>query len=324
MNSRKRNLIVLALLIMVIWGGYFFFNGGVFAYCSDAYSRAHIVEIAPRVEGHLKTVLAKNNQYVKQGDLLMEVEPRAYQLILDTKLSALKQQKAELEIIKNKQIMAADELKVIKNQYNLAQKKLDRYSKLKDNSISEQQFENIQTALDTAKNKLTESEENLQFLQKSVAVQQTVIDATASEVDLAEYRLSLCQIKAPADGYIVNINVRPGDYAAQGIAMFGILEDSEWWVEANFKEHRLNKIEQGQKAWVISDLYPGRILKGEVINISRAVSRTPDKTKIVPYIQPTTDWVRLQRRFEVRVKLLNVPEDIELRMGANARVFVRL
>ena len=324
MNGRKRNLIVLALLIIVIWGIYVFFNGGVFAYCRDAYTRAHIVEIAPRVEGHLKTVLVKNNQYVKKGDLLMEVEPRTYQLILDTKTASLKQQKAEVEIIKDKQTMAADELKVIKNQYDLAQKKLDRYDKLKDSSISEQQFENIQSDFDTVKNKLTAGEESLQYLQQSAIVQQIIIDATASEVALAEYRLSLCQIKAPTDGYIVNINVRPGDYAAQGDAMFGILDDSEWWLEANFKEHRLNKIKPGQKAWIISDLYPGRMFKGEVVNISRAISRTPGETKLVPYIQPTTDWVRLQRRFEVRVKLFDVPEDIELRMGANARVFVRL
>jgi membrane fusion protein, multidrug efflux system len=327
LKKKKSKLILLIFLAMVIiiTGIYCFFNGWYFAYCSDAYLRAHIIEIAPRVQGHLISVLIKNNQYVAKGELLMEIDPTPYTLQLNVKKSTLAQQQARIKILGSKRKLAERELVNIKNQYKLALTKKIRYTKLlKDGAVSRQAYEDIVTACDETKNKLEAAKEECEYWEDSAAIQLTVIEATKSEVKLAEYVLSQTRIIAPADGYIVNINARPGDFAQQGRSMFGILENQEWWVKANYKEYIIPKIKQGQQVWIILDLYPTRILEGEVVNIGRAISRTPENSKVIPYVQPTTDWIRLERRFPVRIKFKNLPKDIQFHMGSDARTFIKL
>ena len=270
-------------------------------------------------------MLVKNNQQVKKGDLLMEIDPTPYTLQLEVKQASLKQQTARLKILKTKFAMAENELKSVKDQYELAVKKKLRFEKLaKAQAVSKQEYEDTITAMDNAKNKLTEAEEECEYWDDTQAVQLTVIDSLKSEVALAEYVLSQTKIKAPADGFIVNINARPGDFAEQGKAMFGILEDQEWWVKSNYKENLISKIKPGQKVWITTDLYRYRIFEGEVVNIGRAISRTPEEEKVIPYVQPTTDWIRLDRRFQVRIKFTAPPENIKFHMGADARTFIFL
>lgn len=325
MKKRRKILTISLLIIFSVVGIYYFFHGWYFAYCSDVYIRAHIIEIAPRVQGHLISVLVKNNQSVKKDDLLMEIDPTPYQLMLDVKTASLKQQGARLKILQTKYKMSEHELSAVRDQYRLALKKKARMQKLADDhAVSKQKYEDSITELDNAKNKLTEAQEECEYWADSQSVQLTVIESIKSEVALAEYTLSQTKIKAPASGFIVNINARAGDFAQQGKAMFGILEDQEWWVKANYKENLIRKIHTGQKVWITTELYPYRIFEGEVVNIGRAISRTPDEEKIIPYVQPTTDWIRLQRRFQVRIKFTDIPNDVKFHMGADARTFIFL
>ena len=126
------------------------------------------------------------------------------------------------------------------------------------------------------------------------------------------------------DGYVTNINCRPGDFVKQGDALFGLLDDNLWWVESNYKEYMLSRIKEGQKVWVVTDLYPLTIFRGEVENFSRAVSRTEESTTVLPVVSPTTDWIRLDQRFQVRIKFPNKPENARFYMGADARTLIWL
>jgi multidrug efflux system membrane fusion protein len=157
-----------------------------------------------------------------------------------------------------------------------------------------------------------------------VEVQQTVINSQEAELDLAEYYLSLTKVKAPVDGYVTNINCRPGDFVKPGEALFGLLDNNLWWVEANYKEYLLQRMKEGQKVWVLTDLYPLTIFEGEIQNFDRAISRTDDNNTILPYISPTTDWIRLSRRFQVRIKFTKKTDDVKFYMGADARTLIFL
>ena len=106
--------------------------------------------------------------------------------------------------------------------------------------------------------------------------------------------------------------------------MFGITESDEWWVEANYKECFVGKIKPGQKVWIQCDLYPFRLFEGEVVNACTAVSRREVPQTTLPYIEPTIDWIRLQYRFPVRIKFVNLPKDVKLRMGADVRTLIFL
>lgn len=90
------------------------------------------------------------------------------------------------------------------------------------------------------------------------------------------------------------------------------------------KEFWVGRIKPGQKVWILADLYPFTLMKGEVVSITNAVNRTNDQEKKLPYIEPTIDWIRLQYRFTVIIKITDKPKDAVLRMGSSARVYVWL
>ena len=325
MTKRKKLLLIFAGTILAVICIYFIFHGWVIAYTDDAYIRAHVVVVSPRVKGHIQDIFVKDNQYVKKGQQLMQLDPYPYQLKLNVEKSALKQQKTQLKILKTRHKTSSLKLKSIQNEYDLAVVNYNRYRKLaKDGAESTLSFEKRTVLLDEAKNKLTESQEQCEYWVDMINAQEIAIDSIKSKVSLAKYNLDKTMIYADADGFVTHCNVRPGDYANQGDPMFVLIEDNYWWVMANYKESVLRHIKPGQRVWVSSDMYPFRIFTGEVEYIGRGTSRNKEKDKALPYIKPTTDWIRLQRRFSVRIKFDDLPKDVKLCEGASARTFIIL
>ena len=312
--------IFVALLIVIA----IFFHE-VMDYTSNAYIRANWAAVSPRVKGHVKAVHVRNNELVKQGQLMIELEEYPYQLVLDVHKATLAQDQAQLKVTEIKYEMAREILKSVTDEFNLAVKKRDRYKELvRENAVSRQEFENVETELDNTTIKLTQAKENVKYWMAAVAEQMTVIDAGRTRVALAKYDLSMCRLCAPNPGFVNNMYTRPGDYAVVGEPMFGIVETTEFWVEANYKESYIGKIKPGQKVWVQCDLYPYRLFRGQVVSIGTGVSRSDRPDQPLPYISPTIDWIRLQYRFPVRIKLLDPPSDVQFRMGADVRTLILL
>jgi len=316
--------LIIFFIILVSCSVYYFFHE-IIAYTGDAHIRANWVQISPRIEGHIKSVFVRNNQYVEKGMVLMEIEKHPYNLIVNEKRACVKKAEARLDILKTKLKTATEDLKIMQNKYALKLKKKERFRKLKrEEIIPEQEYEDILAALDDTKAKLNETEEEYKYSEELVAVQFTIINSSKAELALAEYELSMTDIRAPSSGHVTNVYVRPGDFANKGQPMFGIVGNDEWWVEANYKTNLLRKVEPGQKVWISTGLHPFRLLEGRVISIGYGISRTPHQDKTLPYIKPTMDWIRLERRFPVRIDFVDLPDDLRLRMGANARTAINL
>ena len=292
---------------------------------TNAYIRANWAAVSPRVKGHVKAVHVQNNELVTQGQLMIELEKYPYQLILNVHKATLAQDQAQLKVTEVKYEMARETLKSVTAEFKLAVKKKDRYKELvRENAVSKQAYEDVETELDNTTIKLTQAKENVKYWMAAVAEQATVIDASRARVAMAEYELSMCRICAPNPGYVNNMYIRPGDYEVVGEPMFGIVETTEFWVEANYKESHCGKIKPGQKVWMQCDLYPSRIFNGEVVSMGTGVSRSDQPQQALPYISPTIDWIRLQYRFPVRIKILDPPPDVQFRMGADVRTLILL
>lgn len=297
----------------------------IVVYTSNAYIRANWAAVSPRVKGHIKAVHVQNNQQVEKGQLLLELEEYPYRLVLNVHKATLAQDQAQLKVTRIKFEMARETLKSVTNEFKLAVKKRDRFRELvHENAVSKQEYENVESELDDATVRLTQAKENVKYWMAAVAEQMTVIDASNARVALAEYELSMCRICAPNPGFVNNLYIRPGDYAVVGEPMFGIVETTEFWVEANYKESYVGKIHPGQKVWIQCDLYPSQIFNGEVVSIATGVSRTDKPQGALPYISPTIDWIRLQYRFPVRIRILDPPPNIQFRMGADVRTLIFL
>ncbi|HVZ04548.1 HlyD family secretion protein [Hyphomicrobium sp.] len=145
------------------------------------------------------------------------------------------------------------------------------------------------------------------------------VDQAQAGVDQARMELDHATIKAPVDGIIGKVRVRPGSIAKAGMPLFPLVDTSKWWVDANFKETDLSRIEPGQKATITVDIFPSHEFTGKVESVSPASGAA---FSLLPSENSTGSWVKTTQRFPVRVSLTLKPDDPEMRIGASATVTV--
>ena len=326
MTKQRKITIIFFSIVAFVFIFYFSFHGWFIAYTDDAYLRGNIIVASPRVDGHVENVYVKNSQYVQKGDLLLDLDPTPFELKLKVKKSTLQESMTELKVQKSNHKTAKNKLKSVYNQFKITQVQFARYEHLsKKGAVSRQDFEQKVANYDKAKNDVADAEQKCEYWQETINAQMAIIDSTKSQVALAKYYLDQTKIYAPADGSVINCNVRPGNYANQGTGLFSIVENTGWWIKANYKESVVRKIKPGQTVYIFVRMYPTRLFKGVVKSIARGTSRTKENEKVLPYVEPTTDWIRLQRRFTVVVEFAEpIPDDIQFCEGGNARTFIIL
>ncbi|HBM14782.1 MAG TPA: hypothetical protein DD381_00300 [Lentisphaeria bacterium] len=325
MNKKNKIRLLFVIVITAVVCVYFFFHGWVIAYTDDAYIRANISVVTPRVNGHILNIYVKTNEFVKKGTLLMDLDPYPYELRLNVQKAALSQTQDELKSLNIKYETVKKDLISTQEEYKLSLINAERNEKLlKENAVSKINFEMTVATLDRAKAKLIDAKAECNYTENELNAKQIEIESMQAKLALAQYELDQTKIYAPADGYITNFNVMPGDYAGSGQQMFVIIQDDYWWVMANYKESILRHITKGQTVYIHSDMYPYRLFKGTVTDIGRGTSRTKEPNKVLPYIEPTTDWIRLQRRFSVRIDFEDLPKDVRLAEGSDASTYIML
>jgi membrane fusion protein, multidrug efflux system len=147
------------------------------------------------------------------------------------------------------------------------------------------------------------------------------VDVAKAQLALAQYNRSRTRIVAPVSGYVTNLSLRPGAYARAGEPIIGLVDDTQWRVVANFKEYVASRLKPGMHAWIWLDSHPWRLFSARVAGVGRGISREQDRGRLLPYVAPTTDWIRLARRMQVTFVLEPKP-DVPLFMGSDARVLL--
>ena len=133
----------------------------------------------------------------------------------------------------------------------------------------------------------------------------------------AELNLTRTTVTAPVDGWIANLSLREGTAVTAYAPLFSMVDASEWWVEANFKETDLARITEGQPAAVSVDMLPRLTLTGRVASIGRGSGST---FALLPAENASGNWVKVTQRFRLRIALEST--DPGLRAGASASVQV--
>ncbi|MFA5958818.1 HlyD family secretion protein [Hyphomicrobium sp.] len=145
------------------------------------------------------------------------------------------------------------------------------------------------------------------------------VEQAQAAVAQARTELDHATIKAPVDGTVGKVRIRPGDIAKAGMSIFPLVDTSTWWVDANFKETDLARIKPGQAATVFLDIYPSKELTGKVEAISRASSSS---FSLLPSENATGSWVKVVQRFPVRIALTLDADDPPMGVGASASVTI--
>jgi len=148
--------------------------------------------------------------------------------------------------------------------------------------------------------------------------------AAKAAVRSAELDLEFTRVTASVDGYVTNLSLRLGDQAVENTPALALIDVNSFWVHGFFKENWIADIRTGDRAIVTMMTYPDRPLEGRVDSVGWGISQDDGSTgfDLLPDIYATFEWMRLAQRVPVRVHLVDVPEDIKLRVGTTTSVLV--
>ncbi len=319
----------------------------------DATLRANFIGVAPHVSGHIVELHVKDNQFVKEGDLLFVVDPRPYE-------DAVATAKANLNLTRKQVSSLADALKVAdasiiraEAQQLAAEASVERAeAEFKDADDHVKRLEPLlakefATAdqLETARTRRLVADTSVREAQRMLASAAAAVDeakaqrnkadddigqegdvnahiaAAEAQLHEAELNLEYCRVKAPFSGKVVNFNISLGEFARVGVAMFSLVDTRTWFVVANFRETQLKHIEEGSPAEIYLQYKGGKRFKGMVVGLAWAVV-PEDGTSAggLPDVPRNLDWVRLAQRFPVRIQVES-PDD-SFRVGASAVVTI--
>jgi membrane fusion protein, multidrug efflux system len=166
------------------------------------------------------------------------------------------------------------------------------------------------------------AQETVDAAQSMLSMHQAAESRAAAGLALAEWQLARTRLTAPTSGTVTSLTLRVGDTAQADVPLIGIIDAAAWRIIANYKESYIRDFAVGDAAWVSLDSNPWHLRRAKVVSIARGVSREPAPNRLLNYVAPTTDWIRLQRRFPVTLTLVDPPADLKLYMGADARVLV--
>ncbi|MGD9499613.1 efflux RND transporter periplasmic adaptor subunit [Halothiobacillus sp.] len=149
-------------------------------------------------------------------------------------------------------------------------------------------------------------------------------DQAKAELDLAKLNLERATVRAPVNGYVTNLLLRPGDYAAVGAPKMAIVDADSFWVYGYFEETRLRHVQVGDPARVTL-LGHTKAISGRVASIAYAIADrdNPVAPDLTADVNPVFNWVRLASRIPVRIKLEKIPASVHIAAGMTCTVVIK-
>ena len=140
-----------------------------------------------------------------------------------------------------------------------------------------------------------------------------------AEFAKAQLDLEHTNVIAPADGVVTQFVLRPGNYVRAENTLFMLVEQNQFWVDANFKETQLTYIRPGQNATIVLDMYPSKTFTGYVDAVNTA---SGSQFSLLPPENASGNWVKVTQRFPVKIIIDKTDPSFPLRIGATAEVTV--
>jgi len=324
-RGKQARWIIAALVLAA--GGYFGYRywreAGLFVTTDDAYIQANQVEITAQVSGPVAKVYVRDQQAVKAGDPLFDIDPSNYEI-------ALERAKAQLDLAR--QSMSQEGAGVASAQALLAQRRAEEENALatwnrnqqlvKSGFISPQAAETSRTQLTTAQAAVRAAQAEVEKAKSALGrtgEENAAVQAAAAAVKQAQLDLDRTRFSAPTSGVVANFSLQPGNTVQPGTPLFVLVSDQEYWVDANFKETQLDEIHPGQKATVTSDMYPDHEFHGVVESLAGGAGTA---FSLLPPQNATGNWVKVTQRVPVRVRIEDPDPRHPLRIGTTATVKV--
>ena len=294
----------------------------------DAFVYAAKESVNARVSGQVVLIAVKDNERVKQGQLLIRIDPEPYQIAIDqaeAELGTARLQIGELKATYHQQLA---ELEAAKDSATFAEHEYNRKKALLVSDFtSKSAYERAETDLQVAQQNITSIE---QQIANTVAAlngdpeievdRHPTVRAAKARLDRARLDYSYTMVYAPDDGTVTRVeDLQVGDFVNPGASVFSFMSSRRIWIEANFRETDLTHMRPGQEAKIRVDVYPDTTFKAHIVSMSPG---TGSDFAVLPPENATGNWVKVVQRLPVRLELDAADPDHPLYSGISATVWV--
>jgi membrane fusion protein, multidrug efflux system len=301
----------------------------------DAYAYADTIGVVPEVSGKIVSLAVRDNQAVRQGDLLFQIDPRPYRYALERAQAALAQLDAQIPLTQrtvDAQIFnaAAAKSAVVRAQA-AAQQATDTLTRteplIAKGYVSADDLERARTAQRSAQAELEAAQSHAHEAQAAVSSVDALVAQRAvlvAEIDTERLNLEYATVHAPYDGRVVGLRTSIGQYVSAQKPVFTLIDTRHWYVIANFRENELGNIRPGTPATVYLMSNTAIRFSGLVDSIGFGVDPQDGggTANGLPSIQRSINWVHVSQRFPVKI-LVDRPDPDLFRIGTSAVAVLR-
>lgn len=293
------------------------------AYTTDAFVVTDVVVVAPQVAGPVAAVAVKRNQTIAAGALLFSIDPTPFQFRVDELKAELALAQASHAKALDQATAAASVVKSAQATFEDAEMRFRRLAAIQTSgAVTVQAVDDAKRDFDTAAARVAELTALQQTAEQDIAVQLAAIGAAQAALARADYDLAQTRVVSSIAGTVAPYEVKEGDFVGIGTPVMAVVGDHGWRIVANLPDYYLGALEVGQPVWVHVSSDPWRLHRASVRSVPRGISRQPDALRVLPYVSPTTEWIRLPRRFPVEIDIEGFVGRVPLFSGADARVLM--
>ena len=338
MSIAKEAVIVVLILCGLAWVASRFFHFGNAEFTDNAVVRQNIVPVNVRVQGFVKKVDFEEYQYVHKGDTLMVIEDAEYRLRLaqadadyQNALFGKSAMGASISTTRNNLAVSDAGIEEAEALLENARSDYERYRRLlAKGAATRQQCDGARTAYEAQKARcemLVKQKASTSLVKdeqgQRMSQQQAGIALAKAAVELARLNLSYTVVTAPCDGAVGRKTIQEGQLVQAGQPLLSIVDGTEKWVVANYRETQLARIAKGMPVDIEVDALPGVELKGEVCAISDA---TGAQYSLVPQDNSAGNFIKVEQLVPVKICFTNANDTADvhrLRAGMSVESKVR-
>lgn len=329
LKERLRWPLMAALpILLIVGGGARYVVGERYVATDDAYIRAAKDSINARVPGQVVQIAVEDNQPVRKGQLLFQIDAEPYRIAVEQAEARLGSARVQVEALKATYRRQLAELQSAKDFADFNAREFERKKALLASDFaSRAAYERAETDLKVARQHIASAEQEVANtvagLNGDPAIEvsrhPTVREAQAL-LDRARLELSYTDVVAPDDGIVTKVDeLQIGDFVNGGAPVFSLISSRDVWVEANFRETGLTHMRPGQAATIEVDAYPGHPFKAHVVSMSPG---TGSEFSVLPPENATGNWVKVVQRLPVRLELDEIDAKWPLYSGISVNVQV--